>query len=184
MCRDALLIHTLTEKVTYNGALTVPAIITIGAEGALVDLNRNNLVEDALRFRPDYVLFVDDDMMFPRDGLFRLMMHDKPVAGCNYRQRVVDHVIPSAFNIIDGQVARLEPKPDGLEQADVIGMGFCLMKGEVFRQLTRPWFGVGPYGEDGYFCEKLRAVGIRPYIDHALSMECWHIAETVLTFPR
>jgi hypothetical protein len=177
ICRDTLLIHTLTTPIIYNQRPTVPEVWSCGIEGAYVADNRNQLAEQAIARDADYLLWLDDDMIFPSDSFFRLALHDLPIVGCNYRQRIVEEVIPSAFNLVDGEVQRLQPKPEGLEQVDVIGLGVCLMKAHHLRQLPRPWFRMGADGEDGHICGLFRAEGMRPVVDHGLSAEVRHVAE-------
>jgi hypothetical protein len=151
--------------------------------GAPVHIAREGLAEDALSESPDYLLWLDSDQTFPQDLFARLAAHDQPIVGCNYRRR---NPIPmsSATRRIGRRQIPITPGVAGLEPVDVLGLGACLIKAEVFRQVPRPWFLFGMEGEDAYFFERAKAAGFQPYVDHALSVEVGHIAETVLTFPN
>jgi hypothetical protein len=180
-----MLAWSLAQKVTYNGASVTPLVNVHMRHGLPVDQAREELAEEALGAAPDYLLWLDADHTFPPDTMFRLMGHDLPFVGCNYRRRAEDGKYPSALNIeANGSLSYVEPKASGLQPVSIIGFGVCLIKGGVFRSLPKPWFTGGNLGEDTQFCQRARAHGIQPYVDHSLSMEVGHIAETVLTFPR
>lgn len=150
---------------------------------------RERLVERALAAKADWLLWLDDDHTFPPDALLRLLAHEKPIVGANYPRRS-RHRIESTAHRIEARITQppksvpLTPKPEGLEPVAFMGFGLLLTKAEIFAKLRRPWFKWGPHGEDGYFCEQAIKAGYQPHVDHALSMEVGHIAETVLTFPR
>lgn len=179
-----LVIWSLSQPIVYNGKRTTPKITThfVGSL-ARVDVARNLAADQALKENPDYLLWLDVDHVFPQHALMTLAAHDLFLVGCNYRKRTVDAVISSAANVQDGELEPILPRKDGVEPVDLVGFGVCLVKAPVFERLPRPWFVMGPHGEDGYFCEQARKAGIQPHVDHALSMEVGHIAETVLRFP-
>lgn len=84
-----------------------PYWIDVG--GYPVDMARNMLVMGALE-RPEttHVLFLDSDMMFPRETLARLVMADKPIVSGTYFARAeapVPHVYRYGFRD-DGGVYR------------------------------------------------------------------------------
>jgi len=113
--------------------------------------------------------------------MVRLMAHNVPIVGANYRhRRLPDEVRSTAANIVDGESVSIAPKAEGVEAVDVVGMGVCLTKTEVFRNLPKPWFEMGRFGEDASFCLKAKAHGFQPRVDHRLSAEVGHVAETVL----
>lgn len=145
---------------------------------------REKLAGMAIEGAADRLFWVDSDQTFPPETLLRLLGHDLPIVGCNYRKRIPDRIVPASRNLIEGRIAGAEPKAEGIEKVDLLGFGVVLIKASVFEGLPRPWFASGPYGEDGYFCQQALAHGVPAYIDHALSMEVGHVAETVLTFPR
>lgn len=158
--------------------------------GTYVHSARQSLVEALCRSGVTHILWIDTDMRFPRDALFRLLKHDKPIVGINYSKRS----FPTEFVAIkkigwnDGEPSlRLNTLKDstGLEEVDAIGFGLVLMRTSVLANLPdpkdKPWFwfdwvpGVGQVGEDVYFCELLRKHGHTIYVDHDLSKACAHI---------
>src|SRR3954463_9955880 len=79
-----LLIHTLGATITFNGAITRPQIEVLWEEDGPLELKRARLVKRAQLAGSDYLLFIDTDHTFPPDALLALMVHDKPIVGCNY----------------------------------------------------------------------------------------------------
>src|SRR3990167_7699081 len=53
----------------------------IATEGYTISENRNYIVAQAIKAKCDYLLFVDDDMIFPPDTLKRLLAHGKDIIG-------------------------------------------------------------------------------------------------------
>jgi hypothetical protein len=173
--------HTLQAKVMDAGRPVQVELKSIMAESARVDDLRTALVGEALSFEADHILWLDDDQTFPPDTLFRLLKHRLPMVGCNPRMRTSPDVpIGAAYNLIAGERRRLQPKSEGLEEVEYLGLGVTLTSIEIFRQIPQPWFVMGPQGEDGHLCELLRARGISPIVDHGLSLEVGHLAEVDL----
>ena len=178
-----MIVWTLTQEIIYNGKKVTPGISVRVEPSTRVDLAREALAEWALQGPVDYLLWLDADHSFPRDTMLRLMAHDKPIVGANYRhRRLPDEARSTAANIVDGQTVSIASRAEGVEAVDVVGLGVCLTKAEVFRALPKPWFEMGRFGEDASFCLKAKAHGFQPCVDHALSGEVGHVAETVLHF--
>ncbi|MEA3002175.1 MAG: hypothetical protein QOH81_963 [Sphingomonadales bacterium] len=176
--------HILSQRLVVNGEEVRPEIRTHMVPGnSNIARARERLAEIALEWNPDYLLCVDVDQTFPPDTFFRLATHDVSFVGCNIRKRDPDRVVSTARNFVGERTVAIEPKSEGLEPVDFVGFGVALIKAGVFTALPRPWFENGRYGEDGHFCRLAKAHGIQPYVDHGLSMEVGHIAETVLRFP-
>jgi hypothetical protein len=153
--------------------------------GTYVHSARNDLAKMAVEGGSDFVLWLDSDMRFPKDTLFRLMFHNKDMVGINYSHRK----IPPRFVAIKSikPPVRLVTGPDstGLEDVAAIGFGAVLMRGSMLRkmaeQATGPlfWFTInedgGMVGEDVHFCLLARDAGFEVFVDHDLSKECSHI---------
>lgn len=177
---------TMSQAIIYNGKPAKPHIITnmfIGS--SRLDSARDTLAAEALKTAPDYLLWLDSDQTFPQDTLVRLMAHDLPIVGCAYPKRR-DPNKSSASKAVSAEIGYqpVEPKRDGLEAVDCLGLGVCLVKAGVFSCLPRPWFFFDRHGEDAYFCALAKTAGIQPMLDHGLSMEIGHIGEVVHRFPR
>lgn len=161
----------------------------VGSSSNLAFL-REQIAERAVGWGADYLLWLDADHAFPPDTLLRLANHDLPVVGCNFinRRFYEQHckLWPTSHKIVEGKPEPLwttAEKAGTIEEADIAGFGLMLMKAEVFRR-PKPWFTDSKDGEDADFYRLLWPHNIRPHIDHSLSLEVGHIAETVLTFPR
>lgn len=182
-CAEALnelVAHTLGQRITYNGAVVQPQFVFLYEEAGPLEFKRNLLARRALETGADYHLLIDWDHTFPPDAFLRLAQHDVPIVGANYLMRHETRE-PAAFRAQNERAFGA-----GLEQAAAIGLGFCLIKAQVFIAIPMPWFqttfgddGTSFTGEDVEFCNKAREAGIPVYVDHDLDVG--HIAETVLT---
>lgn len=77
-----------------------------------------------------HLLFVDTDMAFSPETVFRLVEADRPVIGSFYASR-----IEGGGTV--GKVARPTRVPrSGLIKVEGVGMGLALIQGEVFRKLA------------------------------------------------
>ncbi len=145
--------------------------------------NRRLLVEDAKEQKCTHMLFLDDDMLFPRNTLELLLRHDKPIVAANYITREPPHVPTAARD--NRHLYSLNRK--GLEAADHVGLGVCLIAMSVFDLVPAPYFPFGwsqkqqeTIGEDVMFCRMARQAEIPLFIDHDLSNQVGHIGRVVL----
>lgn len=147
-------------------------------QGTYLPRARAALVAHALERTATHILWLDADMRFPKDTLFRLMRHEKPVVAANYACRQPP-IIPT--------VTREDGSPlwgSGLDlvEAKHAGMGCMLTEVAVFQTIGKPYFAVGysprddEYaGEDIFFCEKARKHDYAIWIDGGLSEEIKHL---------
>jgi hypothetical protein len=172
---------------------TVPEDWQIGLtlkSGTYVHAARQELAESALAQGITHMMWVDSDMSFPRDGLLRLLAHNKDIVGCNYSTRGLPAspvAIKEAGN--DEKIGRklqTTPESTGIEEVDAIGFGFVLMKTRVLAALPKgkPWFWFEylpkrkqMIGEDVYFCNLARKAGFKIYVDHDLSKSVNHLGQ-------
>lgn len=124
-----------------------------------------------------HVLFIDDDMIVPPDGLLRLLAHNEPLVGGLYFGRQPPH-LPIAYRYVeDGQWIPVTKYGRGLQEVDAIGFGFMLVAVEVLRKMERPWFEFSDkMGEDMYFCEQAKKLGYTILLDGDLI--CRHLTVT------
>lgn len=122
-----------------------------------------------------HLLFLDDDMLFPKNGLIRLLSHDLPVVSGFYVGRNPPH-LPVAYRKVDeNQWIPITKFCAGLQEVDALGAGFLLIKTEVFKDWPRPWFEFSDkMGEDMYFCEEAKRRGFSIYLD--FDVQCRHLA--------
>jgi hypothetical protein len=174
-----------TELAIYSVLRGIPVCLA-NQQCSLITTARNTLVRNILTLEPQptHLLFIDADMCFPKDGLLRLLAHDKPVVGAFYSKRVPPH----------DTVGCLMGNPDvsqgGIHRADVMPHGFVLIKREVYEYLKSPWYYEsydpayvtladpdGQIGEDTNFSRDCVKAGIEMWCDADLTFECAHIGE-------
>jgi hypothetical protein len=128
-----------------------------------------------------HLMFIDSDMMFPKDTIKMLQSRDKDIIGANYVRRIEQDKWSASINgnsvISTGQ--------KGVQEVDSIGMGMCLIKTDVFKKIPQPWFDMawidGNYqGEDISFCNHAKENGYKIYVDHDLSQQVHHVGDIFL----
>lgn len=150
------------------------SVDVICEDNAGVSEARNKLVEAALQRNADYILFIDSDMGFPDDSLYRLIQHDKDIVGATARKRRPPYELLGIWK---------EEEIDGLHEALMLGTGFLLIKSSVFSKIERPWFYESynenvRTSEDVNFIEDARlSAGLKVYVDLNLSKEIIHIGD-------
>ena len=149
--------------------------------GTLIADQRTKLAEMSLKQGATHILFLDSDMRFPPNLVDRLARHDEDIVACNYATRRLP-VKTVAFSDFSNLSYMYSIDKTGLEECDAVGMGAMLVKAEVFRKLTYPWFQVHYLpsarmwmGEDMYFCQLAKANGYKVWIDHDMSKDVRHI---------
>jgi glycosyltransferase involved in cell wall biosynthesis len=134
----------------------------IETEGIGIEDNRNEIAEKAKG--SDYLLFVDDDMVFEPTLLQKLMESNKKVIGVASKSRVGAYTVK--------QLGIKKPITQSLFQARAVGTGLMLIDMKVFDTIEKPYFKVERYkdnkvktGEDVYFCDKVGDVWCDGRID-------------------
>lgn len=125
-----------------------------------IDNMRNMTAKVALDNNCDYILFLDDDVLVPIDGLRRLLQCEADIAagwtiirGYPFKNMF--------FRFQDEAKTQLEnwsdPVEEGILKCDAVGFSFALIKVDLLRKVKPPYFVTGPYNtEDIYFCMKVR----------------------------
>jgi len=166
---------------------------------------RNRIAQRALDLNVDYVLSVDNDVSLPPYALALLLEDAKEVNLGYYPHRDTD-------NIYRGKTCLCKLKDDngkeyyhfpleseytagemhsmikaGMKKIEIHGggMGCALIKTDVFRKLSYPWYDWVNYGdknrgmlsEDLYFCVLCRNSGIPIYAD--VRVGCGHLLRHV-----
>jgi hypothetical protein len=144
-----------------------------------VHMNREEIVKKALQTEADYIFFVDTDMKFPQDTLTKLLSMNVDIVGAVYNQRKSP---PTSVVIqLDPPVDRLPNEPIKVR---AVGTGLLLVKIDVFKKMSRPWFFFEPelddqkaVGEDVWFCDKAREMGYDIWIEP--SIVTGHVGEVI-----
>jgi len=141
--------------------------------GGYVAHNRNELVRTAKSHGSDYIMFIDNDMVFPASGIQRLLDSDKDIIGAMYNARgVPGKPVISTVKLTDpnndpnfGKFVNTEI-PSQLFKCYGLGTGFMLIRMSVFNALEEPYFvayedpGGEHHTEDIEFCKKAHEAGI------------------------
>ena len=132
-------------------------------------------------------MLIDNDMMFPADGLDRLLAHDVDIVGTSYRRR------KAPFDLIE------YPTVEGLSMADSgergihewtgLPAGFLLINMRVISAMKYPWFYDIPGNSpdefqtgDTIFGRNALAKGFKVFCDYDLTRECLHIGSIPIPF--
>lgn len=144
---------------------------------------REQTVHGAIASSADYLMQIDSDMVFPMNTIDKLLAHGKDIVGCSYVRRG-----PPFDNL--GNMLHPEQdkgKEDGLVEMLHMPTGMLLIKMDVFKALTTPYFRYETdeasgkvRGEDIVFSERCRAAGFSLWCDLTLSKEIGHIYNYVL----
>jgi len=150
----------------------------VGIQGALLPISRDNCVKYAFKHGFDAILFIDSDMRFPADGLIRLIASDKDIIGVNAAVKGEDRNVLTHAKC----GTPLYEIDSPLAEVSGIGMAFTLIKMDVFRKMSLPYFyidysedGLSHWGEDMAFTGDAASLGFKVWCDLELSKEIKHI---------
>ncbi len=154
--------------------------------GPPIHLARESIVDQALEWGADYLFFIDSDVVLehppnPNIALRRLMDHNMPIMSGLYRaKKSGPNYNPWAMWTFKSAKEAFEPVTEWkakLVEVDVVGLGCCLIKREVFENTPKPWFrwelDKAP-SEDFYFLLKAKTKGYKVIVD--TTIRCSHIA--------
>lgn len=141
---------------------------------------RQKSIEWAASINATHLLCIDDDMAFSADTVQSLLSRDVDVVACNYVGKGTGKSLTHAIN---GEVL---PSLDalGLQEVGWVGFGMILIKLDAIKNIPAPLFETrwmeerkDFVGEDFYFCGKVRAHGVKIYVDHDASQNISHIGD-------
>ena len=154
---------------------------------------RNILVLTALRANATHIMWIDDDMKFPADGLVKLLSHDKDAVGAFYNRKLPPY--KTAGHLLDSKDGDLIN--GGLHRADQMPSGFFLVKRHVYETVKAPWYfeshdagkasetdPFGTVGEDTNFTLSCIKSGFDVWCDVDLSYYMIHLGEAEIPCRR
>lgn len=166
-------------------------------QGHVLVAQRNECVG---RMEGDWILFIDDDMVWQPDAVKTLVetrdKFDLDMVGALCHQRTEPYqptLYYSARNGGHGYTFAEEWPEDVALEVDATGLAFCLIHRRVFenllgeplptleerKRLPPPgFFKWGDYGEDMMFCREVKAAGMKIFVD--TSIQVGHISEVVV----
>ena len=166
---------------------------------------RNRIAQKAIDLETDFVLMVDNDVSLPKDALKLLLEDAQDVNLGYYAHRDTDNVYRGKTCICklkdengkeyyhyplesEYSAAEIHAMADAGETKIEVhggGMGCALIRTDVFRKTSYPWYDWVNYGdanrgmlsEDLYFCALCHASGIPVYAD--VRVGCGHLLRHV-----
>lgn len=124
-----------------------------------IDRMRNESAKLALEFECDYLMFIDDDVIVESHTLKSLVEASADIAMAETYVRGGDFNA-MFFKYKDGKLEHLNEYADvvddkGIIRVDAVGFSCVLIKCDLLRKLSTPYFITGPnFTEDVYFCVK------------------------------
>lgn len=173
---------------------------------SVVSRARNLLAQDMLESNCDYLLFIDSDINFEPEDIFRLMAWasdpKKGIVGAVPRTRSEDKVYIANLDYDENK--ELTMNRMGLVRAERIATAFMLIRREVFTTMVEAhpeWkyydkrsdrmvpclfdFELteeGYIGEDYLFCDRARELGFEVWVDPTITLGHMGIQEYVGNF--
>lgn len=146
---------------------------------------RNAIVETALMFGLDYLLFLDDDHIINWQGtsestpygfLKTLLSHDKDIIGCLYYHRTGEYRPVLMKDVGNSKYTFLSDAEitGGLQEVDVQGGGCMLINMKIFNKILPPYFepeqqtGGKNLGTDIQLCRKAKEAGFSVWCDTSI----------------
>lgn len=156
------------------------------AGASILSRAREKALQEAKEKGFTHLLMLDDDMAFPADLVDRLIEHDLPFVAGNYCRKIPG--APSSISFgMDGKVIDSSGK-SGLEEVQFVGAGVNLLDLTKI-ETEAPHFCVvwdesreDYWGEDMFFCNKLRGHGYQLFIDHDASQKIYHMGDYAFGF--
>jgi len=187
-CYQQVWAETATCVLNLTHSAAYDSIVTFH-RGGLIHRSRNQLVRLFLDRpeKPDYLLFVDSDMMFKADALQQLIDDHKDVVTGNAftRKYPVRPVVGRFSTERDGEVETLiNFEKEALQQVESCGMAFTLISRRALERV-----GPHPFNfiyfpetdrelpEDSSFCWNARKAGLQVWLDSRVQVG--HIGEVV-----
>lgn len=164
-------VQCLMELVAHGG---YDFHILMAENGYTIAENRNYITVQSLNNKSDYLLMIDADMTFEPTILDDLLANNKDICGVAYHPRsdtgqiikFMDEVTSVAIETSDN------PKYKDTFECHATGTGIILIKCDVFRKISQPWFmfeyderGMCKLGEDWFFCREAKKSGYSIWTD-------------------
>jgi len=183
-CSDSMSMKAMTAHAigcTIIGAkdLVTDFILRISCD---IVSSRTWLVNEAIKNGGTHILFIDSDMHFNMSTLHSLLAHKKEIVATEYNKR--------QFPLEGTFKPMTERSETELYEANYAGMGCMLIDLSIFKKewvdsetgKKLPWFNFGrdsqgnlSMGEDAFFSNAAREMGIKTYIDPTIKVK--HLGE-------
>ena len=163
-----------------------PEVEVAFQDGVFVHENQNNLVKLAQERGASHIWLVEHDMIFEPETLNKLLADNKDIICANYNFRSEPRQsMVFRFNA-KGELENIPQRelPKETFEAGAIPTGLTLIKTDVFKKLTKPYFfykynseGKMESSQDVYFCNKAREAGLSVWCNPTI--EVGHLGENI-----
>jgi glycosyltransferase involved in cell wall biosynthesis len=171
-------------NVTDFNQLQIPAGIDAFLEqpwGYGVSDARNFIVQKAIDEDIQYIFFVDDDCVIPRNALVTLFKHNVDIVGGMYYRKYFPVETVPMVETEDGTPGSYDNYKIGdvLHNCLVLPSGCTLIKTDAFKRMEAPYYktitvqGRPTITEDTYICQRMRDIGVDIILD--TSIQCLHL---------
>lgn len=173
--------YSLSNLMKVSTQMGVDTHLFFDSSTILIN-QRENLIDNSIEMGTEWCLWLDSDMMFPPTTLLRLLSHKEDIVACNYMKRSFPSKSVAFTDTTDWESWVPLEHSNNLEVVEAVGMGCVLMRTNVFKQLTKPYFEYTYQsetrdwiGEDFTLFKKLNDLGYKVKIDMNLSTQVYHI---------
>lgn len=182
--KQRMLIVTLTASDTQPESVpalerpyTIPNVVERRKHcifGMTIDHGYTDAAMQAIREGATHLMCIEDDTFPPLDAIERLLAHDKDIVCGWYPKRQPGPRVGVPIILKDGKRQTLDNPEDytGLVELYTAPMGCTLIKVDVFKQLSLPWFvTTGQLTQDSFFSQKAREAGYTLWCDPTIRCE-------------
>lgn len=155
------------------------------SRGSSVSANRNAIIDHAQKHDFEYILFLDDDMVFRDNILTKLLENDEDVVSGLYLSRhpIFAPLIFDEYREEKAHTKVLDDKEFKKIPIAAAGAGCLLIKTEVFKKLEKPYFDLGQIEKDKWcddinFFKKLQNAEVKCFCD--LRVALGHINHSIV----
>jgi hypothetical protein len=142
---------------------------------------RNHVVKTAIEEGADYIFFVDDDVIIPRNALIKLLKNNADVVGGMYYRKYFPLETVGMHETEEGMPCSIDDYTIGdiIHNTLVLPSGCTLIKVEALKKIEFPWYktitvnGRPTLTEDTYLCQKMRDIGVDIITD--TGVQCVHV---------
>jgi len=158
------------RNVTDFSKVQMPAAMDVIIDqpyGLSVSDARNYIVNKAIKEEYDYIFFVDDDVLIPRNALVQLIHHKTDIVGGFYYRKYFP--LESVGMIEDEENCPIPIEDfkigDVIHNTLVLPSGITLFKTDVFKKMEPIWYRTCTVNdkptitEDTFICQRIRDLG-------------------------
>jgi len=183
---SAVLVAMPTRGYAYAPSLLQAADLArrFGGELALeigrpIELVRTRIVTRFLASPAGYLLMIDDDIVAPAGAAERLLALDAAVATAPCPIALQGRIVANVK--APGETDWVRVPPTGVFPVAQTGLGFTIVRRDVFARIRTPWFQFGAaaggrsIGEDVWFSNGVTQAGLQILCDGAV--RCSHFKD-------